>query len=113
MLRRTFSCASSISACQIEALLHALLYAKHHAKGFEILGISFDKEKDTLKEFIAVEKIAWPQFFDGQGWENKIEQKYEVTSLPTLWLVDRKGILRDLNGDKSLAAKIEKLLAEK
>ena len=89
------------------------LYTKHHARGFEILGISFDKEKDKLKEFVAEEKMAWPQYFDGLGWENKIGQKYDISSIPTMWLVDKKGNLRDLSGGKSLAAKIEKLLSEK
>ena len=89
------------------------IYTKYHPKGFEILAVSFDKEKDKLKEFIADEKMTWPQYFDGLGWENKIGQKYGISSIPTVWLLDKKGNLRDLNGGKSLAAKIEKLLAEK
>ncbi len=89
------------------------IYTKYHAKGFEILAVSFDKEKDTLKKFITEEGMAWPQYFDGLGWENKIGQQYEISSVPTVWLVDKKGNLRDLNGRQSLAAKIEKLLAEK
>ena len=89
------------------------IYTKYHPKGFEILAVSFDKEKDTLKKFIAEENMPWPQYFDGLGWENKIGQKYEISSVPTVWLLDKKGNLRDLNGRQSLAAKIEKLLAEK
>jgi hypothetical protein len=30
-----------------------------------------------------------------------------------MWLVDKKGVLRDLNGREGLATKVEKLLAEK
>jgi len=89
------------------------IYAKYHAKGFEIVGISFDKDKDTLAKFVADENMDWPQYFDGLGWENKIGQNYEISSIPTVWLVDKKGSLRDLNGRQSLAAKVEKLLGEK
>ena len=89
------------------------VYAKFHGQGFEILGISLDKDKDTLKTFIADEKMTWPQYFDGLGWENKLGQKFGITSIPTVWLVDKKGHLRDLNGRQGLAAKVEKLLAEK
>jgi FimV-like protein len=89
------------------------VYSKFHAKGFEIIGISFDKEKDTLNKVIAEEAMTWPQYFDGLAWENKIGAKYEISSIPTVWLVDKKGNLRDLNGRQSLAAKVEKLLAEK
>lgn len=35
-----------------------------------------------------------------------------LTELPTIWLVDRKGVLRDLNAANNLAGKIEKLLGE-
>ena len=89
------------------------VYAKLHSKGFEIIGISLDKDKDTLKQFIAAEKMPWAQYFDGLGWENKLSQKFGITSIPTVWIVDKKGHLRDLNGRQSLAAKVEKLLAEK
>jgi thiol-disulfide isomerase/thioredoxin len=88
-------------------------YAKFHEKGFEILGVSLDQEKDTLEKFLADEKMPWPQHFDGTGWENKIVGKYEVSGIPTMWLIDKKGNLRDLSARTGLAAKIEKLLAEK
>jgi len=29
-----------------------------------------------------------------------------------MWLVDKKGVLRDMNGREELAEKVEKLLAE-
>jgi thiol-disulfide isomerase/thioredoxin len=88
-------------------------YAKLHEKGFEIFGISLDKEKSDLTKVLAEEKMTWPQSYDGQGWESKLVEAFEITSLPTMWLVDKKGILRDLNGGDSMAAKVEQLLAEK
>ena len=75
--------------------------------------ISFDKDKDKLKSFIADEKMVWPQYFDGLAWENKIGQRFEISAIPTVWLIDKKGNLRDLNGRQSLATKLDKLLAEK
>lgn len=88
-------------------------YAKYHTKGFEIVGISLDKDKDTLETFLKEQNMSWPQYFDGLGWENKIGQKFEISSVPTVWLLDKKGNLRDLNGRQSLVPKLEKLLAEK
>jgi thiol-disulfide isomerase/thioredoxin len=88
-------------------------YSKLHPKGFEIVGISLDKEKDALRQFIEDEKMTWTQYFDGLGWENKLAQKFEISSIPAVWLVDKKGNLRDVNARQSLAAKVEKLLAEK
>ena len=88
-------------------------YSKLHGKGFEIVGVSLDKEKETLTKFIQDEKMSWPQYFDGLGWENKIAQQFEITGIPTLWLIDKKGNLRDLNGGQSLGDKVERLLNEK
>jgi len=87
-------------------------YDKLHAKGFEIVGISFDKEKDRLEKFVAEKKMAWPQYFDGKYWENVIGQEYGINSIPAMWLVDKKGNLRDTNARAGLAEKVEKMLAE-
>lgn len=87
-------------------------YARLNPKGFEILGISFDQDKETLTSFVAKEKMTWPQFFDGQGWQNKFGQRFGINSIPAMWLVDKKGILRDLNAREDLETKVEALIAE-
>jgi len=87
-------------------------YAKLHDKGFEILGISFDQNKDTLLSFLKAKEMPWPQYFDGQGWQNRFGKEFGIDSIPTMWLVDKKGNLRDQEAREGLAGKIEKLLAE-
>lgn len=87
-------------------------YARLQPKGFEIVGISFDDDQGKLENFVKRQGLAWPQFFDGQGWGNKFGQEFGITSIPTMWLLDKKGVLRDLNGREDLEAKVEKLLAE-
>jgi thiol-disulfide isomerase/thioredoxin len=87
-------------------------YDKLHSKGFEIVGISFDQDKEALQKFVAEEKMSWPQYFDGEGWKNKFGQEFGINSIPAMWLVDKKGILRDLNGRDGLEKKVEKFLAE-
>lgn len=88
------------------------VYEKFHDKGFEVLGISFDQSKEDLTKFVQEEKMPWPQYFDGEGWENKLGQKFGITAIPAVWLVDKKGVLRDLNGRQNLEAKVQKFLAE-
>ena len=87
-------------------------YEKLHPKGFEIVGISFDQKKEALTEFIEKEQMRWPQYFDGEGWRNKFGQEFGIESIPTMWLVDKKGILRDQNARGELEEKAGKLLAE-
>lgn len=87
-------------------------YETLQPKGFEIVGISFDSEKEKLESFVKEKGMAWPQFFDGKGWKNEFGVKYGINSIPTMWLVDKKGILRDMNARQDLVGKVEKLLAE-
>jgi thiol-disulfide isomerase/thioredoxin len=87
-------------------------YDKLHGKGFEIVGISFDKDKKALEKFVAEHEMKWPQYFDGKYWENEYGQKYGITGIPTMWLVDKKGNLRDMNARGALEEKVAKLLEE-
>ena len=88
-------------------------YDKLHSKGFEIVGISFDQKKDALEKFVKEKEMPWAQYFDGQGWANKYGKEFGINSIPTMWLVDKNGNLRDTDGRSGLEEKVEKLLAEK
>jgi thiol-disulfide isomerase/thioredoxin len=87
-------------------------YEKLHPKGFEIVGISFDREIGKLKQIVEREKMEWPQYFEENGESNKYGEEFGISGIPTMWLVDKKGVLRELNARENLAGKIEKLLAE-
>ena len=87
-------------------------YQKLHDKGFEIVGISFDKDKDALEKFVKKEEMTWPQYFDGKMWQNELGQKYGINSIPAMWLVGKDGNLVDMNARDGLVAKIEKELAK-
>jgi thiol-disulfide isomerase/thioredoxin len=87
-------------------------YNELHSEGFEIVGISFDQSKVKLERFVKKEKMAWPQYFDGQGWKNKYGQEYGINSIPAMWLIDKKGVLRDMNARANLEEKVKRLLAE-
>jgi thiol-disulfide isomerase/thioredoxin len=87
-------------------------YEKLHEKGFEIVGISFDKDKDKLQSFVKQEKMPWPQYFDGKQWDNEYGKQFDIQSIPTMWLVDKKGNLRNLSAQQELVQKVEQLLAE-
>jgi thiol-disulfide isomerase/thioredoxin len=86
-------------------------YARLNPKGFEIVGISLDRDKESLEQVVAKEKMVWAQHLDsGDG--PKFAEEFEIEAIPTMWLVDKKGNLRDLNAREGLAGKVEKLLAE-
>lgn len=86
-------------------------YHKLHDRGFEIVGISLDQEKDALEQFTKKRGMPWPQYFDGEGWGNKYAQEFGITGIPAMWLIDRDGKLVDMEARNDLAAKVERLLA--
>ena len=59
-------------------------YAKYHDKGFEIVGISIDKDKDTMLTVAAQKAVTWPQYFDGKGWDNEIATAFHIRQIPTI-----------------------------
>ncbi len=88
-------------------------YDSLHDKGFEIVGISFDEDREALESFVKKKSMPWPQYFDGEGWKNKFAKEYGIRGIPAMWLVDRQGKVRELNARGDLAKRVEKLLAEK
>ena len=56
--------------------------------------------------------MTWPQFFDGTGWGTKFSIEYNISAIPSMFLVDKKGLLRDLSAREDLEEKVKKLLAE-
>ena len=88
--------------CRAELPNVIATYKKHHKEGFEIIGVSLDSEREKLDAFLKkTDGMTWPQYFDGEGWSNKLAQKYGVESIPFAVLVgpDGKIIAKDLRGD--------------
>jgi peroxiredoxin len=89
-------------------------YNKFNRKGFEIIGVSLDRNPETLKKFMEEEKIPWPVSCSGQEWgQDKVAKLYGVEMIPVTFLVDRNGILRFYNLKESeLEQTIQDLLEE-
>lgn len=85
-------------------------YKELHPKGFEIVGISLDSDKEKLESFVKDKGMEWPQFFDGKGWKNEIATTYDIRSIPAMWLVDQKGMVVDTAARGGLEEKVAKLL---
>lgn len=97
--------------CRAEVPNVVEAYEKYKDKGFEIVGISFDKDRSKLDGFIKEHKMTWPQYFDGKGWANEVGATYNISSIPSMYLLDKDGkvITTDLRQGK-LEKELEKLL---
>jgi peroxiredoxin len=100
--------ASWCAPCRKELPNVKRAYEKYKSKGFEILGVSLDKDRDAWIEAISKEGLTWPQVSDLKFWQSEACQVYAVQSIPYTVLIDKEGkiIATDLRGadlDKKLS----------
>jgi thiol-disulfide isomerase/thioredoxin len=85
------------------------VWDKYHALGFEVVGITLEnpglrpadspeqraKKNDAARQkmlsFASEKKMPWPQYFDGQWWNNRYAEQFGVKSIPAMFLLDRQG----------------------
>ena len=73
------------------------LYKKYHDKGFEILSVSLDSNSADWKKAIAQDKMEWLQVNDSRGWNAACVTTFDVEAIPTMFLINKKGIVSDIN----------------
>ena len=102
--------ASWCGPCRAENPNVVKLYKKFHPKGFEILSVSLDSDKDKWTGAIAKDKLEWNQVSDLGGWQSSAAKLYSVTSIPQTFLIDKEGkiIGKGLRGD-ALEARLKEL----
>ena len=66
-------------------------YKEYHPQGFEIVGISLDQDKSKLEKYVKDNNMAWQQYYDGLGWENKLAKRFGVKGIPHIVLIDKQG----------------------
>jgi thiol-disulfide isomerase/thioredoxin len=72
------------------------LYAKYKDQGVEFIGVSLDQPGDgleKLKTFVEEEKLGWPQYYMGNGWESEFSQSWGINGIPSVFIVDADGNL--------------------
>lgn len=87
--------------CRMEMPSVQEAYQKYHDKGFEIIGVSLDIDQQKLLDYLKENNIPWPQYFDGQQWDNKLAVKYGIDAIPMNYLLDGNGkiIGKSLRGE--------------
>ncbi|NOZ46444.1 MAG: AhpC/TSA family protein [Chlorobi bacterium] len=103
--------ASWCMPCRRENPNVVKIYKKYHSKGFDILGVSFDKDKDKWLKAINDDHLTWNHVSDLKGWNNAAGKIYGVMSIPHTVLINRDGIIvaKNLRGEE-LEKKVKELL---
>lgn len=75
------------------------VYNEYHKKGFEILGVSMDNNREAWLKAIKDDKLTWPQGSEVKFWNTFVRDLYKINYIPQNVVVDQTGTI--------LASKIE------
>jgi len=85
-------------------------YEDYHERGFEIVGISLDRSRESLEKFIEEREIPWTILYGDDGPSPTVDY-YGVMAIPTMMLVDTDGKVVSIRArGPQLRAELEKLL---
>ena len=93
--------ASWCGPCRAEMPNVVAAYEKYHAKGFDVVGVSFDQKGDAWKKAIEQIGMTWHNISDLKGWQCAASEAYGISSIPSNILVDGEGkiVASDLRGE--------------
>ncbi len=85
--------------------------ARHYGERIHVLGVDTGDEEAAARAFAMETKLSYPSVYDGDG---SVARVFQVTSLPTLILLDAEGNIRLFRarvlGQEELKAAIDRLL---
>lgn len=99
---------------------HSLLWLRDFRSSWEtfpkehlrVVTVSLDEERATFSSRFHELRADWPTHFDGLGWRGPVARGLGINAVPTVWLLDKKGILRSINAKSSYETLINQLLQE-
>ncbi|WP_197492181.1 TlpA disulfide reductase family protein [Arachidicoccus ginsenosidimutans] len=94
--------ASWCGPCRAESPNVLKAYKKYKDKGFDVLSVSLDHEKDKWVEAVKKDGLLWKQVSDLNGWKNAVAVLYGINAVPANFLIDPSGkiVAQDLRGDE-------------
>ena len=105
--------ASWCGPCRAEMPNVTACYEKYHAKGLDIVAISFDMNKEAWLRAIRTMNMPWVHLSDLAGWNSLGAKTYNIRGIPANILLDKEGkiIAVDLRGDE-LGETLAEILGE-
>jgi thiol-disulfide isomerase/thioredoxin len=102
--------ASWCGPCRKDNPRVVAMYNKYHDKGFEILGVSLDNNREKWVAAINADKLTWYHVSDLLQWNTPLLKIYNFESIPHTVLIDKEGkiIATKLRGD-ALDAKMKEI----
>jgi len=86
--------ASWCGPCRVSFPLLAQLRNELGASGFEVLAINVDEVEADARQFLSEVPVSYPVVRDGEG---ATPQAFGILGMPTGYLIDRQGVVRDIH----------------
>lgn len=93
--------ASWCGPCRLNNPELKKLYAEFKDKGLEIVGVSLDNIRSRWTGAIEKDGLPWIQVSSLKGWKCESAQKYSVSAIPALFVLDEQNriIAKDIKGE--------------
>lgn len=90
------------------------IWKEYNKKGFDVFGVSLDRNKEDWVKAINDDKLTWTHVSDLKYWDCAPAKMYAVNSIPASFLLNAEGVIvgHNLRGE-ALAAKVKELLDSK
>lgn len=75
-------------------------YKAYHDQGFEVIGVSIDRERQDLLDFLKKNQLPWPQIFydpDQTGGVNPLVRNLDIKGIPATYLIGPEGNVLTIN----------------
>jgi peroxiredoxin len=87
------------------------VYDKYSGKGFQVVQVSLDENKNDLMKIVQNDSIPWIIAVDFLQWDSPIVDSLSINSIPSNYLINRMGEIQARNlSDKELQEILSKLL---
>lgn len=84
--------ASWCAPCRAKNSKIKVIYEKYKPKGFEVIGISIDKDQAKWKKAIEKDDLTWKNFHT-----KTLNKEFNVSFIPYTYLIDENGIIVGVN----------------
>ncbi|MBL4884865.1 MAG: redoxin domain-containing protein [Planctomycetaceae bacterium] len=87
------------------------IYEQYRAKGFEIIGINLDTQKEGIAPYIAQNGNSWKHITESDGLEGEAAIEFGIISVPTMFLIDPQGnVISNASSVEELKEKLPTLI---
>jgi peroxiredoxin len=86
------------------------LIDQYAGRPFAVVGVNTDKDRKEAKAFVEENKFTWPTFWNGSTVSAGIAKDWNVSAIPTVYVIDHAGVIRSKARGPELDPLIEELV---